>query len=127
MSKAKNNLSVIHKEDLQVTREIICRLMHKLEALSKEVETLEEVPSNWKYVWGEKENIVSSLTKLTGLLLKIIPLEQSVDDYYSSTTSLKKKPDPISKNDEEIINRYVERQIRIHEQKKKNKDTQKPN
>jgi len=99
-----------HKQNLSDTRKLINFLMVRLEKLIDSKEFTEELQMEWKYIWGEKENVVSVLTKLTGLLVKVIPIEQQIVDSENIDVSEKKQKGVLTKNDKEIIRRYVERQ-----------------
>lgn len=111
-SLSGNNLSSTHAHDLNVTRSLITTL---ISALEREFITpaLYEISSNEKalpspariLLWGEKENAVGALVKLTGLLLKVIPLEQQLAGNPIHAT----EDEPLSPEDHAIVARYVER------------------
>lgn len=91
--------SIKHKRSLAKVRRIIDILIAKLEKSIDDKSIIKELPEHW----GEKENVVSILTKLTSLLVKVIPLEREFDD---SDVEVRPK---ISAEDKEIIRRYFER------------------
>lgn len=67
-------------------------------------------PSSFHILWGEKENAVSLLVKLSGLLFKILPLEQQL---YTGKTlspeSMGEESMPLATEDKAILERYLEK------------------
>lgn len=55
-----------------------------------------------KFLIGERENVVSILTKLINSLVKVIPLEEKILPKNSNN-------DKISEDDIEILKRYIDR------------------
>ena len=106
-SKDKRDFTSEHGKDLAKVRLIINGLIKRLEKRMAEKECGEGVDIEWKYVWGERENAVSALTKLTGLLVKIIPMEQELLE--KQPDSNVKKGRALKDDDKVIIRRYLER------------------
>lgn len=102
------NLSVIHTHDLALTRHLVMML---IAALEQEIITpslqgqVQEHHVKGGVLWGEKESAVGALVKLTGLLLKIIPLEQEL--LGNPVASVEQEN--LSLEDSAILKRYIER------------------
>lgn len=102
------SLSAVHTQDLMLTRRLVMML---IEAVEQEIITpslqgsLQENQVRGGMLWGEKESAVGVLVKLTGLLLKIIPLEQQLaGNAVASPTD-----EALSLEDDNILKRYIER------------------
>ncbi len=106
----KKSLTQQHMKSLEENRLFITNLINQLDKVLNKNEYDENESIEWKYIWGEKENVVSSLNKLTGLLLKIITIEQQLNEKSSTKTlSIKKKGRILDSTDKEIIRRYVKK------------------
>jgi len=84
--------------DLQKTRNLISYLLSKLEQDLSSPDDF-DLEKN-KFLWGEKENAVSLLTKLTQMMIKIMPDEKE------KKIAAKEQ---ISEEDMVILKEYVER------------------
>lgn len=107
MSEEAPSIADNHLRDLKIAREFITDLITQLDLIVNSNCINDEMISEWKYIWGDKENAVSALTKLVSLLIKIIPIENDLAGRSSSSKSM----DEISKEDDEIIERYIMRRI----------------
>jgi hypothetical protein len=99
---SQETLAEKHQRDLQRTRSFISRLLERLEAHS-------EVPTacttqEWRFLWGD-ETIVGNLSKLSTMLLKIIPLEQKLGNPESSA----QLSDELSEDDQALLRRFASR------------------
>jgi hypothetical protein len=106
---SEENLLNQHRQDLSQTRKLISFLIEQLNSVITEKKFEPEFVNDWKYIWGEKENAVSVLTKLTGLLVKVVPMEQELDSQ-KPVSEEKLKGGVLTDDDKAIIRRYVERQ-----------------
>lgn len=98
-----------HSSDLAITRNLVTTLIR---AVEKEIVTpslSNQETTSKAALWGEKENAVSVLVKLTGLLLKLIPLEREIAGRSSAETPDNEGDDQLSHEDSELLRRYVER------------------
>lgn len=100
-------------QQLQDNRNFVQNLIYKLE---KDTNSINEITNEnnivqpeWKYIWGEKENTVSILVKLTGLIAKIAPLEQQLLDKIDLivNSSDTKSTSLVNLQDKEIIKRFL--------------------
>lgn len=98
-----------HKEDLELTRKIIVSLIIRLENIINDKSSNKENFDEWKHLWGEKENVVSLLTKLTSLLVKVVPVEIKLLDSYKSEKNTQISGRIINSDDKEIIKRYIQK------------------
>ena len=94
---------VEYKKSLERTRSIIINLLSKLESV---IEDYDSDSSEWKQFWGDKENTLSVLTKLTGLLVKVVPMEKQLLDSINEKQSENVKR-IINSDDREIIKRFI--------------------
>ena len=92
--------------------ETVFRLLKLVEGLVFELESgftgdlsQEGQQERWRYIFGEKETVVSALVKLAGILTKIIPMEQDIMTIINK--SEEKKIQDLSEEDMEIIKRYL--------------------
>lgn len=106
---ANSILSSSHASDLALTRSLITMLISTLEkeiiipSLTREDK---EPPLKMKaLLWGDKENAVGTLVKLTSLLLKVIPLEQQLTGNPISNLD----EESFSPEDQAILERYIAR------------------
>jgi hypothetical protein len=106
----EENLFNEHRQNLAKTRSLITCLIGQLDYVINEKKFEKEFINDWKYIWGEKENAVSVLTKLTGLLLKVVPIEQELENIKITKNPDKPKGGVLTDDDKEIIRRYVARQ-----------------
>jgi hypothetical protein len=103
-----SDITSTHSNDLGITRTLVTTLIRAVQdeivspALCKK-----EIVSNTA-LWGEKENAVSVLVKLTGLLLKLIPLEREITGK-STTPPEEEESGELNEEDRELLRRYVER------------------
>ena len=98
-----------HKRSLAKIRKLVNYLIVKLEEILNSSDAIEELPAEWKHIWGEKENAVSALTKLTSLLVKVIPAEREILDIENENSKISEIKNNLSDEDKEIIQRYFER------------------
>ena len=99
----KNNFSI---NDLARIRKIINLIINVLEDnienFSNSNSILESNKELINFLIGSKDNVVSIITKLTNLLVKVIPLEEKILPKISND-------DKISEDDIEILKRYIDR------------------
>lgn len=92
--------------DLARLRKIIFLIVDILENNINNFSNFEDVDDKnkklIKFLIGEKENVVSILTKLINSLVKVIPLEEKILPKISND-------DKISEDDIEILKRYIDR------------------
>ena len=92
--------------DLARLRKIIFLIVDILENNINNFSNFEDVDDKnkklIKFLIGEKENVVSILTKLINSLVKVIPLEEKILPKISNY-------DKISEDDIEILKRYIDR------------------
>ncbi len=102
-----NLLSYTHANDLALTRSLVTTLISALEKeiITPSLQNTESAPAVKTVLWGEKENAVGALVKLTTLLLKVIPLEQQLAGNPIPTS----EETPLPPEDEAIIARYMAR------------------
>ena len=98
-----------HKEDLDLTRKIIVSLIVKLENIVNDKAYNKENFDELKYLWGEKESVVSILTKLTTLLVKVVPVERKLLDSDKTEKTDQTSGIIIKTHDKEIIRRYIKK------------------
>lgn len=105
---------------LQKNRHFIYQLICQLEKnvnspTSCHSEEEPSCPPSHTTIWGEKETIVGNLVKLTGLMAKIIPLEQDLLEKYTKLTPSKKKSSAktLNQSDKEIIQRFLEKRSKM--------------
>lgn len=106
--KSKKHVAASHQHDVAAVRELVNTLISKL---TPHITGTPAVPlAEETDLWGSKENAVSLLVKLTGLLLKLIPLEQSLLEQRKprSNVSRRRYPIPLEEEDREIIRRFAE-------------------
>ena len=94
-----------YRDSLEKTRKIIVNLVTKLEDI---VENYDDTNS-LSHVWGDKENVVSSLAKLTGLLVKVVPMEKQLLDSISDEGKTSNVERIINSDDKEIIKRFIKK------------------
>lgn len=92
--------------DLARLRKIIFLIVDILENNINNFSNFEDVDDKnkklIKFLIGEKENVVSILTKLINSLVKVIPLEEKILPKIGND-------DKISEDDIEILKRYIDR------------------
>jgi hypothetical protein len=106
---AKKQIIDLQIENLEVTRILIISLIDRLGEVIKNKEFTSEMPLEWKYIWGEKESAVSILSKLTGLLIKVVPMEKKLLDSKAGEKKANVVNEFLTNDDKEIIKRYLER------------------
>jgi len=106
-----NNTIDKHKQSLELTRNMIVSLISRLDDTMNENSFDERIEEEWKLVWGEKESVVSVLVKLTGLLVKVVPMERQLLDSERTETSVNNSNVGriINSDDKEIIKRYIKK------------------
>lgn len=100
-----------HGQDLAMVRTMVMVLINMLERdlVSPSLEdTDEEKHALLSKRWGEKENAVGALVKLTSILFKLVPLEQQV---YEGKCQPVESTLPLTEEDEAILARYASRVI----------------
>ena len=99
--------------DVQTVRTIlsvlIMKLQEELEGACFEPEA-DDVQER-KRIWGDKESVMSSLVKLSGLLIKLIPLEEALEAGDAEAKTLKKI---LSSDDYRVIQAYLEQESVVH-------------
>ncbi|MDB2414694.1 hypothetical protein N9W34_02870 [Rickettsiales bacterium] len=112
--ECKNSDFLKYSNELSSTRKLVINLIDRLEKELKESE--EEISPAWRKVWGEKENIVSSLTKLVSLLIKIIPMEQDIQAKEQGLSGdsvgikgINQLTENCPQEDKKIIDEYIKR------------------
>ncbi len=106
-----------HKDILSKARKLIGIMLEKLDDEIQEFDSSDEsykATLSKKFWWGDKESASSILTRLTTLLLKLIPLEQEIARIDLTKADILELEEVIQKTkipeeDFEIINRYVTR------------------
>jgi hypothetical protein len=107
-----------HKDILSKARKLIGVMLDKLDDEIQEFDNCqdenEKTLASKKFWWGDKESASSILTRLTTLLLKLIPLEQEIAKLDLTKADISELEEVIQKTkipeeDLEIINRYVTR------------------
>lgn len=92
--------------DLARLRKIIFLIIDILENNINNFSNFEDVDDKnkklIKFLIGERENVVSILTKLINSLVKVIPLEEKIMPNNCNN-------DKVSENDIEILKRYIDR------------------
>lgn len=106
-ARKKSPVSTRHAESIRKVVKLVESIVAELEGYLHNQSQDEESVNRWKYIFGDKENIVSSLTKLTGILVKIIPMEQDIMKVLNKDNE--NKVNDISEEDVEIIKRYLEK------------------
>jgi hypothetical protein len=106
LSKARNLISIM----LDQLEEDICN--HQEQNKNNDAE--DKANNHHKFWWGDKESASSILTRLTQLLLKLIPIEQEIARIDLTKADLTELEDisekiQINEDDLEIINHYVEK------------------
>ena len=103
----KNQFAIKHSQSLGSLYRIIDKAIHNLEEMLLGEELTEAQLKKWEMLYGNKETVVSIAVKLVSMLGKIIPMEQKVMTAINNTKE--KKIQDISKEDVEIIKRYLEK------------------
>ena len=105
-----------HKDILSKSRKLIGKMLEKLDSEIQDFESKDKSKDKdfQKFWWGDKESASSILTRLTSLLLKLIPLEQDIAKLDLTKTDIAELEDIIEKtklpqDDLDIINRFAER------------------
>lgn len=102
----RQQMTVKHKKNLARLRRMTCALIEDMEEVLISGGMVDENSQyKWKYMWGDKENVASALTKLTTLLTKIIPMEQEMVDYQNMSDS----NNSLSDDDALIMKYYFEK------------------
>jgi hypothetical protein len=91
--------------NLKLTREIIVDLISKLEKIS----AVDKEDEKFVQLYGEKCDVVSALTKLSSILIKIIPMERDLMDSIKSENGCENVGRIINSDDREIIKRYIKK------------------
>lgn len=95
----------IHRQNLADTRVLITLLIDcvKQQLVAPAMQGMILPEERYSALWGDKENAVSLLVKLTGLLVKIIPLERELASGEAEAELA------LSEDDDAILARYAER------------------
>ena len=104
---SNNPFAIQHAKSLACLYRVIDKTINDLEEFLLCDELNEAQLKKWERVYGNKETVVSIAVKLVSMLGKIIPMEQKVMAVIDN--SRKKKVQDISKEDIEIIKRYLEK------------------
>jgi len=99
LGEDRREISKINEEDLRRARRMVSSLLLKLEDNLLNPSEDEDLKT-W---WGDKENALSVLTKITQVLLKVIPAEQEI------LNGNGKEAENVSTDDMEILEQYVRR------------------
>lgn len=105
--KNKNLSSTRHAESVFKLLKFVEEMIHELESHMQNNSEEEGLQKRWKHVFGDKENIISVLIKLTGILVKIIPMEQDIMKVINKDNE--SKINDLSEEDVEIIKRYLQK------------------
>ncbi len=107
----------------------VLRLLKMIEILMEELESgLNSLPEDdarkerWRYIFGDKENVISALVKLTGILVKIIPMEHELMSIINKQDA--KQMENLSEEDVEIIKRYLKKIKDIKDAEHKENDAE---
>lgn len=102
----KNNFSI---NDLARIRKIINLIINVLEDnienFSNSNSILESNKELINFLIGSKDNVVSIITKLTNLLVKVIPLEEKINNSDNNI----KDDEKLTNEDIEILERYIDK------------------
>lgn len=105
-----------HKRILAKARNLIGIMLDKLDEELQDFNSQknEDSTKSIKFWWGDKESASSILSRLTTLLLKLIPLEQEIAKLDLTKADLAELQEVVEKTripeeDLEIINRYIDR------------------
>lgn len=93
-------------EDVIRARRIVSHILERLENGMSNTELVTSKED--KFLWGEKDNVISILGKLTQMMLKLIPAEQQIIDDYADEQVDQKE---ISSEDMDILQRFISRYI----------------
>ena len=86
---------------------LVKEIMGDIKAAVKSEDPPDRSHARWQLLFGEKENVVSLLVKLAGVLSKIIPMELKLMTIVNK--SEEKKVKEISQEDADIIKRYLQK------------------
>jgi len=118
--KQKNKIQI---EDLRKTRKIVTSIIQHLDRkiinpviVKGKLEDSEELMKHISLLIGSKENIASVLTKLTNLLIKIIPLENKTLEQ-NQDEEMESENHRIPNEDMEIILRYIDKILSAYRRK----------
>ena len=106
----KGKKDKIHIDDIKRIRRIINSIIVHLEenvvnpVVNNNLSDNEEVMKQVKLLIGGRENITSAITKLSNLLIKIIPLEEEENQEFDI-----EKYKKLSDEDMDIIKRYIKK------------------
>lgn len=102
----KNNFSI---NDLARIRKIINLIINVLEDNIKNFSDSNSILEGNKelinFLIGSKDNVVSIITKLTNLLVKVIPLEEKINNSDNNI----KDDEKLTNEDIEILERYIDK------------------
>ena len=102
----KNNFSI---NDLARIRKIINLIINVLEDNIKNFSNSNSILESNKelinFLIGRKDNVVSIITKLTNLLVKVIPLEEKINNSDNNI----KDDEKLTNEDIEILERYIDK------------------
>lgn len=102
----KNNFSI---NDLARIRKIINLIINVLEDNIENFSNSNSILENNKelinFLIGSKDNVVSIITKLTNLLVKVIPLEEKINNSDNNI----KDDEKLTNEDIEILERYIDK------------------
>lgn len=99
-----------HKKSLKLTRVIIVSLISKLDNTVANGSFNETLGEDGNFLWGEKDNVISVLVKLTGLLVKVVPMEKELLDSEKTEENNGKSSNVgriINSDDKKIIKSYI--------------------
>lgn len=115
--ESSNEMNIIlknHKREIASIRRTTSKMLNALKkemSFSKLEKATKDSDSN--NIFKEKENITSLLVKLSGLMIKIIPIEQQLF-LESFRSSCKETKEDIEKEEDiKILDQYIEREIKI--------------
>ena len=95
------------RNDLKRARRLVSKVITDMESMLHNTPLCDD---NTSVLTSDKEHVVNMLAKHSALLLKLIPLEESLAE--QSAPKLRKRKSPprrITKHDVAIMRRYVER------------------
>lgn len=120
IKKQKHKIQI---EDLRRTRKIVTSIIEHLDdkiinpvIIGKELRNSKELMEQINLLIGNKANITSVLTKLTNLLIKIIPLEQKTLE--QNEEEMEAEETKVCNEDMETVTRYFSKVGFIFEKNK---------
>lgn len=103
-------MTLNEKDSVKQQLEDITLLRKQISHMLRSVDEYMRGNADCSYQWGEKENALSVLVKLSGVISKIIPLEQELRSQFGESEGEEQKlPVPTTEEDKAIIKRYIDK------------------